>query len=371
MNIGFDAKRAFWNNTGLGNYSRFVISGMADFHPEHTFTLFSPGINLKSEIRPILDKQNTKTIDLGKSLTGKAKRSFVFEMPEIDIYHGLSNELPFFISKNRPKLIVSIHDLLFLRYPEFYPFLDRQIYKLKTLYACKKADLIIAISEQTKSDLINFLQIPESKIKVHYQSCHPQFRITHTKSDIQNIVIKYGITQPYILQVGTLENRKNALLTLKAFNKSKARTDFQLIFLGNRTQYCDELEKYVIDNNLSNKVQFIYKSSFPDFPYLFQGASLSMYPSLFEGFGIPVLEAMFSGTPVITSQGGCFVEVGGDAVEYIDPLNFIAFAEKIDLILTNKEVASDLILKGKKRSELFMPEKLINDLEHIYQSLLN
>ncbi len=369
MKIGYDAKRAFWNNTGLGNYSRSVISGMATFHPEHQLTLFSPGINFKSELKYLLENPAINLFDLGNGLIGKAKRVLGFDNGSLDIFHGLSNELPIFNHNSKTKLIVSIHDLLFFRYPEFYPLIDRQIYKLKTIRACKKANLIIAISEQTKQDLIEFLKVPEHKIKVHYQSCHEQFRIKHTESDIAKIKSKYGINKPYIVQVGTLEERKNALITLKAYNCCKSKDDFNIVLVGNRTPYCHELEQYVTDSKLKDKVVFIYKSDFFDFPLSFQGASLSLYPSIFEGFGIPVLEAMTSETPVITTIGGCFQEVGGDAVLYTNPLIFEDLAEKIDLILNNKPVSDDLIKKGKERSLIFEPRKLMNELNQIYKSL--
>ena len=369
MRIGYDAKRAFWNNTGLGNYSRSVISGMANFHPEHQLTLFSPGINYDSELKSLLPKYSINLFDLGKGLIGQAKRVVGFDNGSLDIYHGLSNELPIFNHNSKTKLVVSIHDLLFLRYPEFYPFIDRQIYKLKTLKACKKAHLIIAISEQTKQDLIEFLNIPEYKIKVHYQSCHSQFRVKHIEQDILKVKAKYGISKPYILQVGTLEERKNALLTLKAYGDSKSKDSFNLVLIGTRTSYCNQLEKFVADNMLKEKVTFIYKSTFIDFPLLYQGASLCLYPSLFEGFGIPILEAMTSGTPVITSQGGCFQEVGGDAVLYINPLIAKDLKNKIDLVLGNDALSNELIEKGKNRVLNFEPENLMSELDKIYKQL--
>ncbi|MBC7389908.1 MAG: glycosyltransferase family 4 protein [Opitutaceae bacterium] len=369
MKIGYDAKRAFWNNTGLGNYSRSVISGMATFHPEHQLTLFSPGINYHSELKTTLQNKTISLFDLGNGLIGRAKRVVGFNNGSLDIFHGLSNELPIFNHNSRTKLVVSVHDLLFLRYPEFYPFIDRQIYKLKTLKACKKAHLIIAISQQTKQDLIEFLNIPEHKIKVHYQSCHPQFRVQHTEQDIVKIKAKYGISKPYILQVGTLEERKNALLTLKAYKDCKFKESFNLVLIGNRTSYCNQLEQFVADHKLKEKVNFIYKSTFSDFPVLYQGSALSLYPSLFEGFGIPVLEAMTSGIPVITSEGGCFHEVGADAVLYINPLNPKDLAEKIDLVLDNESLSKELIEKGKNRALYFEPENLMSGLDKIYKQL--
>ena len=366
MRIGFDAKRAFRNNTGLGNYSRFIINGLIEFYPENKYFLFSNGTITHAELKPSSD---TQTINIGNGMVGSLKRAVSYGNKNLDILHGLSNELPLFAKNGNTKLAVSIHDLLFIRFPAFYPFFDRQIYLAKTKRACSQADIIIAISEQTKQDLIDFLNIPASKIIVHYQSCHPQFWTQYPEAEIETAKAKYGITKPYILQVGTLENRKNALLTLQAFNKSTSKNDFQLVFLGKKTAYCEALYQFVSQNNLTGKVLFIHQSDFSDFPLLYQGAKLSVYPSLFEGFGIPVLEAMCSNVPVITSKDGCFVEVGGDAAVYIDPKNPDELQTEIDNILTNENVRLSLIEKGRIQKEKFAPRKLIQELSDIYTSL--
>ena len=366
MRIGFDAKRAFRNNTGLGNYSRFIINGLIEFYPENKYFLFSNGHAKHPELK---HSAPIETINIGNGILGTLKRAISYGNKNLDILHGLSNELPFFAKNGKTKLIVSIHDLLFIRFPEFYPFFDRHIYLAKTKRACAQADVIIAISEQTKQDLIEFLKIPADKIIVHYQSCHPQFWKYYSEAEIETARAKYGITKPYILQVGTLENRKNALLTLQAFNKSTSKNDFQLVFLGKKTAYCEDLYQFVTQNNLTNKVVFIHHSDFSDFPLLYQGAKLSVYPSLFEGFGIPVLEALCSNVPVITSKDGCFVEVGGDAVIYIDPRNSDELQNEIDNILTNEDFRLTLIEKGRIQKEKFVPQKLINELIEIYKGL--
>lgn len=366
MRIGFDAKRAFRNNTGLGNYSRFIINGLVEFYPENNYYLFSNDSITHPELTLSAD---TETVNIGNGILGTLKRAISYGNKNLEILHGLSNELPFFAKNGKTKLIVSIHDLLFIRFPEFYPYFDRQIYLAKTKRACAQADIIIAISEQTKQDLIEFLHIPAGKIIVHYQSCHPQFWSQYHETEIEATKAKYGITKPYILQVGTLENRKNALLTLQAFNKSSSKNDFQLVLLGKKTDYCESLYQFVNQNNLTDKVLFIHQSEFSDFPLLYQGAKLSVYPSLFEGFGIPVLEAMCSNVPVITSKDGCFVEVGGDAAVYIDPKNSDELQKKMDNILTNEELRLSLIEKGRIQKERFAPRKLIQKLSEIYTSL--
>lgn len=374
MRIGFDAKRAFWNNTGLGNYARFVLSGLVEACPENEYYLYSPGLTTPADIYHTLQNKQVHGIDLGQGLAGNAKRvagmGTYVRKHKLDLYHGLSNELPLF-ANSQCKWVVSIHDLLFLRFPQFYPLIDRKIYLSKTRYACNKADIVLAISEQTKVDLIEFLKIPENKIKVHYQACHPQFTQAHSPAERQKVAQKYGLANPYILQVGTLEERKNALLTLKAFAQSEARHSHQLVLLGKKTSYCDGLYQFVHQYSLQQKVLFLHDSDFVDFPALYQGAALSVYPSVFEGFGIPILEAMCSGVPVVTSKGGCFHEVGGNAAAYIDPRNEQELQFQIDRILTSATLQLEMRVKGIEQASHFSPLKLAIQLNEIYQSVLS
>jgi glycosyltransferase involved in cell wall biosynthesis len=367
MNIGFDAKRALANNTGLGNYSRFVINGMAQYFPSESYYLFSPNI----APHPELVAPKATKIQLGNGLAGKWKRVFgmgdLLQSHQIDLYHGLSNELP--LGNIKAKTVVSIHDLLFLRYPAFYPFVDRQIYAFKTKQACAKADLVLAISEQTKADLMQFLHVPEHKIKVHYQACHPQFLRTVLPEQLVKVSLKYGLDKPYLLQVGTLENRKNALLTLQAFERSRLKDSHLLVLVGNKTPYCETLYRFVDEKGLAGKVKFVHRSDFQDFPALYKGAVLSVYPSLFEGFGIPVLESMTVGTPVITSKGGCFHEVGGNAALYVDSSLADELRASMEEVASNPALRSDLSSKGLLQAERFSAERLIWELHQLYASL--
>lgn len=369
MNIGFDAKRAFLNQTGLGNYSRFIIQGLSTYFPENNYYLYSPSVKHSTAIFP-----NAMPVDLGKGPFATLKRIMgmesYFSRDDLDIFHGLSNELPFFSKNKKTRQIVSVHDLLFLRYPSFYPLLDRKIYDLKTRYACKKADLVIAISQQTKQDLIAFLKVPASKIKVHYQACHPQFIQEHSKEEVSRVMARYGLMRPYILQIGTLETRKNALLTLKAFVQSGLHASFDLALVGKRTPYCDQLYTFVKENRIADKVHFVHKSSFIDFPHLYQGSSFTVYPSRFEGFGIPVLEAMNCGVPVITSKGGCFSEVGGEAVLYTDPNSVEELSYLMGKMANDESLRAQLVAKGKEQAFGFRPELLITELHTIYSHLI-
>ena len=183
MRLGFDGKRATQNFRGLGNYSRGLIEGLLDYSEEDLF-LYSPPVSDERAKKWLQQNNNQRLCLKGPGLLLEKSvqafwRSFSItgdlKNDKLDLYHGLSHEVPFGIKALPIKAVVTIHDLIFLRYPEFFPFIDRLTYKQKFSYAGKNSDLVIAICEQTKRDLIEFLGVDEKKIKVHYQSCDPIF----------------------------------------------------------------------------------------------------------------------------------------------------------------------------------------------------
>ena len=261
--------------------------------------------------------------------------------------------------------IVTIHDLIFFRFPEFYKPVDRSIYRRKVIYACRAASKIIAISQQTRNDLIEFLKVPAEKIEVLYQGISPvYFELNQTGKLAQ----KYNLPENFILSVGTLEKRKNQLLILKAVNS--ARINVPLVFVGNKTSYFHEIENYRSTQKIRNNI--IYLSNIPeeDLAGLYSLASLSIYLSVFEGFGLPVIESMASSCPVITSNVSCLPETAGGAALLCSPGNADNLGAGIKKILENKMFRKELIEKGKERAKLFHPKNYAKNLISLYKSIL-
>lgn len=219
MKIAYDAKRFFHNTSGLGNYSRDLIRILSKYFPENNYILFSK--NKSERGADILEKTNVHFVETSK---GNMSRQFKMgkdaQKQNADIFHGLSGELPLKWDKKPIKKIVSIHDLIFVRYPQYYSFFDRKIHLWKFKKAANSADKIIAISEQTKRDIIQFLKVPESKIEVIYQGCHKAFKEQQSDDFIQQTKSKFNLPERFILNVGTIENRKNLLNIVKGINGS-------------------------------------------------------------------------------------------------------------------------------------------------------
>lgn len=326
MKIGFDAKRLFNNFTGLGNYSRFVLDTLLEADTSDNYYLYTPKIKDRPETKRYLQDPRLKIITppswMKPSPLAAVWRSTLpihsKEFSSLDVYHGLSHELPMGIPAH-VKSIVTIHDLIFLRYPEFYSRFDVMMHFQKVKHACRVADRIIAVSEQTAKDIIHFLKADPAKIKVLYQGCHRQFRNKHTPEEIAVIKEKYGLPDSYVLMVGSIESRKNAITLLKAFAMLPKDGRPGLVLVGKGTTYLDEVKTTIGALNIEKEVSLIHNAAFSDLPAIYQGATVFAYPSLFEGFGIPIIEAIESGIPVLTSKGSCFAEAGGPQAWYADP----------------------------------------------------
>lgn len=369
MKIGFDAKRAFFNNSGLGNYSRSTIELITKFYPYNDYVLFTPSTEnaINFNIQPKMKICKPKRIfnKIFKSYWRTFKISKRIKEHQLNIYHGLSGELPSKANiKTNTKLIVTIHDLIFLRLPELYKPVDRKIYLQKAKYACDIADRIIAISEQTKSDIIQFLNIEESKIDVVYQGCNSLFHKEVDTTKKINVAQKYNLPDKYILNVGTIEERKNALSILKAIKFGKI--EIPLIIVGKETEYQNELLKYASENNLQDQLIILNNVPLEDLPAIYQQAFVFVYPSVFEGFGIPILEAMYSKVPVITTKGGVFSETGGHSSIYIELNNIEKLSKAITNIATDEELRNKIINDGIDFVQKFNDDKIAANIMNVY-----
>ena len=222
---------------------------------------------------------------------------------KIDLAHGLSGELPLNIGTSNIPTVVTIHDLIFRKFPECYSAIDREIYDYKFRNAAVNATRVLAISECTKRDLVNEYDINPERIDVVYQGCHAQFKRTPTQEEIDSVKTRYGLDRPYILSVGTVERRKNQIMPVRGVRGLPE--DFDVVLVGRHTSYVKEIQQYVRQYNITDRVKFLDKVPFADLPALYAGAFCSSYTSRYEGFGIPVIESLAVGTPVIVATGSC------------------------------------------------------------------
>lgn len=358
LNIGFDAKRYFQNRTGLGNYSRHVIDGLSELFPELRLKLFSPQKEISDLDLIFPDKGNF----LAKfwRISGLVREE---SFRDLDVFHGLSNELPWL--RTKVKTVVTVHDIIFKHLPETQHPINRWIYDFKTKRACKIADKIIATSEYTKQDISYFYSIEADKIEVVYQDCHPQFYENKKNKDVLD---KFGLDEKYLLCVGTLEERKRQLLLIQAFEQSNFIGN--LVLVGKKTKYFIEIANYLNSREeLKKRVKLIENADFSDFPSIYAFAEAFVYPSICEGFGIPVLEAMNTETPVITTKDTVMEEVCEHAALYFEKDSLNSLVAAINTLNNNGFLSKELKEKGKERALRFRKEKNLPKLVEIYKNL--
>ena len=372
MRIGFDAKRAFYNRSGLGNYSRDTLRALSRFYPDNEFFLYTP-----SEYNPLsFELAANQQMHVPKGSTGKIAGAYwrTYKLAKeigsdsLDIFHGLSNELPRKINTSGVRSVVTIHDLIFLRFPHWYPFIDRKIYTAKFKHASKVADRIVAISEQTRNDIVEFFGISPHKTDVVYQSCNDAFKSQISDSEKQIAKEKFNLPDEFLLYVGTIEERKNLLNILVAMHE--AGINIPLVIIGRKTDYYNKVQYYISEKGISN-ILFLTDLTVTDLPAIYQQAKIFIYPSIFEGFGIPIIEALYSKVPVITSKGSCFSEAGGNSSVYIDPTSPGEIAEAIQYLNKKPDVRAEMIELGYKYVQKFSADNLASGLMDTYKKVLD
>ena len=375
MKIGFDAKRIYLNNTGLGSYSRNLVNALNKYAPQTDITLFTTersGISKKE-----FDDSTFHVISPSgfwskrfKSLWRRKTIGKLAAKEKLDIYHGLSNEIPVNIQKQGVKSVVTIHDLIFMRYPKWYPSVDRRFYEKKIRQAVKDADKIICVSSSAKKDLIEFTAADEKKISVIPPSVHPQF-YNEPEWHVRNYLVNtYNLQSRFILNVASFTERKNQLTLLKAYKLlTEKMSDVELVLIGDGKEYRQQVVQYIKENNLLNKVQMIDNCSTERLTAFYRLASLFVYPSLYEGFGMPVSEAMYSRVPVVVSRNSCFEETAGPSAIYIDAQNEKELADAMMQVLDNPREGVRMADENFKYAQQFADKPVIAQLSKLYATL--
>ena len=365
LKIGFDAKRLFHNRTGLGNYSRTLVRDLQRLYPEHEYHLFTPKISHDSEVLYFLDKEKfiIHTYN-GKFGSFWRSRGVTKEINAagMDIYHGLSHEIPLNSQSLDAKTVVTFHDLIFEYYPEQFGLLDRYIYKRKYRYAAKNADHIVAISESTKKDLNVLYKVNPSKVSVVYQSCHPAFY--NTSKSPQSY-------EKYLLYVGSLIERKSFLLIVEAMANISKDKRVKVKVVGRGGLYADRIKSRISELSLGKYFEFLDHVDNEALLSIYDNAIAMVYPSIYEGFGIPLIESLYRDTPVITTTASSLPEAAGPGAIYIEPNDKIELTNAIMDIVSNHTLRNELTQKGKAYvSERYTDEITAKGMMEVYMKMV-
>ena len=373
--IGFDAKRIVRNGTGLGSYGRTLVNDLAQ-RQDLALRLYAPDKGRDDLRSQIVERPNvsfcyphfSSSIHLPSSWWRMKGVVTDLQRDGVQLYHGLSGELPIGIRKSGIRSVVTIHDLIFLRHPEFYNWVDTKIYAWKFRQTLREADHVIAISECTKRDILYYGDIDEQKISIVYQSFAPRFSVEVSEEQRTQVRSAYQLPQRYILNVGSIEARKNILQVVQAL--PLLPDDVALVMVGRHTPYTDQVLQYVREHHLEERVRVLHGVPDEHLPMLYALAESFVYPSVYEGFGIPIIEAISCGLPVVACSGSCLEEAGGPDSLYVQPGNVEAMAAAIRLTLVGAEGRELRIENSKKYIRRFSGCNVADQVAEIYSALM-
>ena len=359
MKIGIITDSLDDGSAGISVYTENLVGNIIKIDNKNEYVLIHHSKNPKA-----VYKLTKELIVPLKNIPFAREYRKVFQLPKIlekekfDIIHETTQIGPFF-KKSKFKKVVTVHDLTPLKFPKTHSFLDILHHKIGLKKILKKVDKVVAVSNSTKKDILEYFNVDESKIKVIYEGCK--------KLDINDDCLeKYGIKKPYFLYVGTLEPRKNIPNLIKAFKQSSV--DCQLIIGGKKGWKYMKIFKIVEELGMKNKIIFPGFIDGDDLGFLYKNAIAFVFPSLYEGFGLPILEAMYCGCPVITSNNSSLPEVVGKAGLLVDPLNVDHISRAI-IKVQDESVRKNMIKEGYKQANIFNWKRAAKETINIYKNL--
>lgn len=362
IRIGYDAKRFFNNATGLGNFSRTLIHNLDKYHAENQYVLF------------VHKKFNSKGYTRFKVVEGSRhhalwrSRWITKDIAEagIQIFHGLSGELPR-KTGNKVKYVVTIHDVIFKLFPNWYGRIDRVIYLEKLRHALQVADAVVAISNSTASDLKEYCDLEDhSKLAVIPQSWGPTYNTINTEEVHVPLLPK-----DYLLFVGSFYERKNLKNVIWAMSHPECE-DIPLVVVGDGKPRYKMMIRELIDELKMNRKILLLEDVYDELlKQLYIRSRAVIYPSLYEGFGLPVVEAWRCGKPVITSNNSSLKEFGDKAAVLLkDPTDRDEISAEISRMFNDTEHYDRLVSKIPVALQPFDPAVTCEKWNDLYKSLI-
>ncbi|MDD3487298.1 MAG: glycosyltransferase family 1 protein [Candidatus Moranbacteria bacterium] len=360
MTIGIDASRAFVKNkTGIEEYSYQVIKNLKNFLAGEKIILYlDPRVNREEHIDfDLPENWSVKFLQSPKFWTQiRLSIEMIFHRP--DVLFVPAHTVPLIHPKDT---IVTVHGLEYEFCPEAYSPFERFYMRWSIMRSCRWVSRIIAVSENTKKDLMRLYRVPEEKIKVVYEGINENL-----KSIPDNKIISH---KKYLLFVGRLEERKNIIRMVEAFEmlKKKYAIPHKLILVGKFGYGGEKIEERIKSSEFKNDIILTGYVGDEEKFYLLAGAEVFLFATIYEGFGLPILEAQNVGVPVVTSNISSMPEVAGDSAVLVDPMHSGAIAEGIWRLVGDEKFKNGIIEKGFENVKRFSWEKCAREVSDIIQ----
>ncbi len=361
MQIGIDISKAIGPKDGIGNYIYHLVRSLMEIDTEnqyHLYPLFHPVTH--TDFKRVFEDHRS---------------NFVFHHErgpkpgEVELFHSTTYSVPL---RYPGKLVFTMHDLTFITHPEHHALFNK-IHCLKGIIkAACFADKIIAVSNCTKRDIVEYLGIPEEKIQVIYLAADHKLKSERSTQNLEYLSNKFEIHKSYILCVATIEPRKNMKRLIQAYTTlpETLKDKYLLVIAGGTGWLNSDIYSFVKEQKLEQRIKFLGYVDEPDLPILYSCCDVFVYPSLYEGFGLPVLEAMTCDVPVITSKVSSLPEVAGDAAVFVNPHDINSIRDALVEVLIDKNRNLDLRKKGVERSKGFSWAKTAKETLTLYETVV-
>ena len=375
MKIGFDAKRFFFNHSGLGNYSRMLIESLFKYFPENEYVLYADRLDTLDHAHPealrILklyvdnrsdgsDLYTLVMVDAPKwwRTWGMGKRA---AQDGVEVFHGLSNELPWDLPTSVAS-VCTIHDVIFKEFPSYYPWIDRLIYDFKTKKAIQKASRLIMTSQATQLQVEKYYPNAKGCSVVVYQAVDPAF---YGDGHVQRT---RETNAPYFVYQSSFTQRKNHAVLVDAFALIQHQTDWNLTLIGLNGPTLAAVQLQIEKLGLGNRITCLVDQSRQEMIDCVTGAAGFVYPSLNEGFGIPLAEALAAGLPMAVSNISVFRELTEDLPVYFHPNKAEEMAAAMISITTREEQTRQRLKHPSLQSKID-PKTIAEQLIRVYSDL--
>jgi glycosyltransferase involved in cell wall biosynthesis len=389
MRIGIDYTAAVRQRAGIGRYTRELVSALLALEggagSPHRYVIFAATGGLKPETlraEPQAEAWNLKpgpgvrlrTVPLTDDWLARLWHRLRLPIPvetitgPLDVFYSPDFVLP--PTRRATRTLLTVHDLSFLHCPEaFVPALRRYLEQVVPR-SIARADRVLADSVHTRSDIVSLLGVPRDKVEVLYSGFPARFQPEAEPGERERLQARYGIDQPYVLSVGTLQPRKNYLRLIRAFANLKPETlkpETSLVIAGGRGWLYEDI--FSEAERHGDRVRILGFVDEADLPALYRSAVLFAFPSLYEGFGLPVLEAMACGVPVVCSNASSLPEVAGEAGLLVDPLDTDGLAGAMRRVLEDSGLRREMIARGVAQAARFTWERAARQLRDVFDFL--